>query len=461
MGSNRATKDTLAETTQNLKHLIDNVKQRYEIYKTVSNKHHLFDQEWTKFWHSWIKKDDRTKSDYKPDWNLYWEKRVHELFTDEIRREVMVVYNNHPELSINVNALVTSALAECTDKQRPLQLSIKRPHQEYTQKTRHPKRTKVKDDETSEVSNSSTTTDFIEDSTTLFHICRQVYYLDYNMGDLRVLVADLFLKTLSKKPEDSFFLLNNFNCEMLKIIRSTLLDKLLGEYLPATTMHAMEDICDKIGILLKNCKEKPWNVIRKYKYVSPETFKIKVAIQIALGLFDLGLRELKPEYLEFLVGACLMYFGTEETDNDEDTEDSQNTNGTTSSLRDKPQSTDFNDIHSLISVFNKLSSESQAEIVKSYAEGEKLQDIDMRVKMQDIDMGDSQSNQLIIEQFDQSIVKDQYDSSDDDDYDLLELFKNVQRNLQHCAVINDVPNNHLSDSMLLSDDDSDVEIIVM
>ena len=458
MGSKGRTKDTLAETTQNLKHLIDNIKQRYEIYKTLANKHHLFDQEWTKFWHSWIKKDDQTSSDYKPDWNLFWNKRVHELFTDEIRKEVMVVYNNHPELSINVNELVASALAECNKKQRPFQAPIKRPHQEYTLSLHQHKRTKS-DYESSDVSNSSTTTDFIENSTTLFHICRQVYYLDYDMGDLRILVADLFLKTLSRKPEDSFLLLNNFNCEMLKIIRSMLLDKMLGEYLPAETVQAMEDICNKIGTLLKSYKEKPWNVIRKYKYVSPETFKIKVAIQIALGLFDFGLRELKPEFLEFLVGACLMYFGSTESDNKEVTVDSQNTTETTSSAGEKSQSNEFNDIHSLISVFRKLSPESQAEIVKSYADGEKLKDIDMRVQMENIDSRANKTDQMQTGQSGSSTVKNVYDTSDDDDYDLLELFKNVQRNLQHCAVINEIPNGSLSDSLIVSDDDSDFEFV--
>ncbi|CAO1399337.1 unnamed protein product [Diamesa hyperborea] len=456
MGSKgRLTKDTLTETTQHLKHLIDNIKQRYEIYKTFANKHHLFDQEWVKFWHWWIVKDDRTSSDYKPDWNLYWKKRVHELFTDEIRKEVALAHKNHPELSININELVASVLADSTDKQRPFEvLPTPRPHQEYTQSTQHTK----SDDDSSDASNSSTTKDFIDDSTTLFHICREVYYLDYDIGELKILVADLFLKTLSKKPEDSFFLLNNFNCEMLKMIRATLLDKLLGDYIPVATMHAMDDICVKIDRILKTYKEKPWNVIRKYKYVSPETFKIKVAIQIALGLFDLGLRELKPEFLEFLVGACLMYFGSKDAKNGEDDEDSRH--ATTSSAGEK---TEVNDINWLISMFNKLSPECQAEIVKSYADGEKLQDIDMRVKLHDFDMRvQMPTDQLETQQSGPSTSKDYYsDSSDEDDYDLLELFKTVQRNLQHCAMINDIPTTPLSDSMMISDDDSDVDYEIM
>ena len=461
MGSKGRTKDTLTETTQNLKHLIDNIKQRYEIYKTFANKHHLFDQEWVKFWHWWIEKDDRTSSDYKPDWNLYWAKRVHELFTDEIKKEVTLAHNNHPELSININELVASALVESTEKQRPFQVLTKRPHQEYTPSTQQHKYTKS-DDELSDVSNSSTTKDF-EDSTTLFHICREVYYLDYDIGELKILVADLFLKTLSKKPEDSFFLLNNFNCEMLKMIRATLLDKLLGDYIPVATMHAMDDICVKIDRILKSYKEKPWNVIRKYKYVSPETFKIKVAIQIALGLFDMGLRELKPEFLEFLVGACLMYFGTKESKNVDDAEDSRHTIATTSSAGDKSQS-EAKDINWLISIFNKLSPESQAEIVKSYAGGEKLQDIDMRVKLQDFDMRVQMpvnANQVESQHNGPSTSKDMYDSSEDDDYDLLELFKTVQRNLQHCAMINEIPTTPSSDSMMISDDDSDVDYKIM
>lgn len=467
MGSNGRIKDTFAETTQNLKHLIDNIKQRYEIYKTFANKHHLFDQEWIKFWNSWIEKNGRTSSDYMPDWNLYWNKRVHELFTDEIRKEITVAHKNHPELSIDINELVASVLVESTDKQRPFEALTKLTYQEYTQSVHQQEHTKS-DDESSEVSNISTTADFIEDTTTLFHICRQVYYLDYDIGELKILVADLFLKTLSKKPEDSFFLLNNFNCEMLKMIRATLLDKLLGDYIPVTTIHAMEDICLKIDRILKSYKEKPWNVIRKYKYVSPETFKIKVAIQIALGLFDLGLRELKPEYLEFLVGACLMYFGSK---NDNDTKDLQNTIATTSSSQEKSQYTEVNDINWLISIFNKLSPENQAEIVKSYADGEKLQDIDMRVKMQDFDMKvEMPHNEMRVNQTDQlestqqsgpSTSKDKYDSNDDEDYDLLELFKTVQRNLQHCAMINEEPSTPLSDSMIISDDDSAIDYEIM
>lgn len=452
MGSKGRIKDTLAETTQNLKHLIDNIKQRYEIYKTFANKHHLFDQEWIKFWNSWIEKDGRTSSDYMPDWNLYWNKRVHELFTDEIRKEVTVAHQNHPEFSININKLVASVLVESTDKQRPFEALTKRPHQEYTHSIHQQQQHKKSDDELSDVSNSSTTIDFIEDTTTLFHICRQVYYLDYDIGELKTLVADLFLKTLSKKPEDSLFMLNNFNCEMLKMIRATLLDKLIGDYIPVVTIHAMEDICLKIDRILKSYKEKPWNVIRKYKYVSPETFKIKVAIQIALGLFDLGLRELKPEYLEFLVGACLMYFGSKELKKNEISEASRNTIATTSSAQEETQSTEVNDINWLISIFNKLSPESKAEIVKSYADGEKLQDIDMRV---------NQTDQLETQQSVPSTSKNKYDLNDDEDYDLLELFKTVQRNLQHCAMINEVPKTPLSDSMIISDDDSDVDYEIM
>lgn len=428
MGSQMQNKYLLTEAKQNLIYLIRNIEQRYEIYKQLPTKHHLFKDEWSKFWHSWIIENrSNTKKDHMPEWNLFWKKRAIELCDDEIRKEINVAVYNYPELFAYIDEIIASAQIEVSNQNKSINVLDKT------------------DDETIQVTDNINLIESKEDSITLFHVCRQIYYLDYDMGELKSLVADLFLKTLTKKPEDSYFMLNNFSFRMLKMIRSMLIDKLIGEYLPVDTKDAMDDTCNKIGKLLNNYNRNPRKVVQKKNLMSPETYRMKKAIEIAMRLMKHGMEKINTDFLEYLVSLCVESYELNDSDNDADTDNFEYATEITQSFsRETPSSDAYKDINSLVNIYNKLPPEHQSAITKSFTMSEeKIQDIDMR------------KDQKLNDITNVSIVHVDVDGvEDDEDYDLLEVLNKAKQNVQDLAMV-DTSDDSSSELIIdLSDDNS-------
>ncbi|CAO1414702.1 unnamed protein product [Diamesa serratosioi] len=364
----------------------------------------------------------------------------------------MVAVSNYPELSSEIDEILASTQMELSDQSKLINvrnISRKRQNNDTTTTENH-KRSK-QDEESAQITTNNDQIDSTDDSITLYHICRQIYYLDYDIGELRSLVADLLLKTLANTPKESYIWLNNFNLEMLKIVRSMLIHKLIGEQLPKDTMIEMDSTCDNITKLLNENNNKPREEIQKRKFLSPERYRMEIAVQIAMGLMKNGIKSINSDHVHTLVNLWGHFY---ELHSDEDTDNSQQnveTITTTTNLSSKeiPRSSTFKDVNLLATIFNKLPPEHQSTITKSFTMNEEhAEDIDMR-------------NKLNIEQpsetINTSIVQETGEEEDDDDYDLTETFKNAQKIVTDLVMV-DVADDTSSELIIdLDDDNNDTE----